>query len=66
MFLVNPRASRTIPFVAKSRGIPIAKIAAKVMVGDKLKDILKKYRIKELTNFNVKESQFFHLTNLMV
>ena len=27
---VNPRASRTIPFVAKSRGIPIAKIAAKV------------------------------------
>ena len=55
---VNPRASRTIPFVAKSRGIPIAKIAAKVMVGDKLKDILKNYRIKELTNFNVKESVF--------
>ena len=36
---VNPRASRTVPFVAKSRGIPIAKIAAKIMVGDKFKDI---------------------------
>ena len=34
---VNPRASRTVPFVAKARGIPIAKIAAKIMVGDILK-----------------------------
>ncbi len=33
---VNPRASRTVPFVAKATGIPIAKIAARVMVGDKL------------------------------
>ena len=31
---VNPRASRTVPFVAKARGIPIAKIAAKIMTGD--------------------------------
>jgi len=30
---VNPRASRTIPFVAKATGVPLAKIAAKVMVG---------------------------------
>ena len=37
---VNPRASRTVPFVAKARGIPIAKIAAKIMTGDLLKDIL--------------------------
>ena len=36
---VNPRASRTVPFVSKSIGIPIAKIAALVMVGKKLKDI---------------------------
>jgi carbamoyl-phosphate synthase large subunit len=34
---VNPRASRTIPFVAKVTGIPVAKIAARVMVGEKLK-----------------------------
>ncbi len=33
---VNPRASRTVPFVAKAIGIPIAKIAAKVMAGAKL------------------------------
>src|SRR5205814_4315989 len=30
---VNPRASRTVPFVAKATGIPVAKIAAKVMTG---------------------------------
>jgi carbamoyl-phosphate synthase large subunit len=34
---VNPRASRTVPFVAKSIGVPIAKIAARVMAGEKLK-----------------------------
>ena len=34
---VNPRASRTVPFVAKATGNPIAKIAAKCMVGKKLK-----------------------------
>ncbi len=33
---VNPRASRTAPFVAKATGIPIAKIAARVMAGEKL------------------------------
>ncbi|MEP4165885.1 carbamoyl-phosphate synthase large subunit [Maricaulis sp.] len=35
---VNPRASRTVPFVAKAIGQPVAKIAAKVMAGAKLKD----------------------------
>ena len=55
---VNPRASRTVPFVAKARGIPIAKIAAKIMVGDSLKKVLKNYQIKTLYNFNVKESVF--------
>ena len=35
---VNPRASRTIPFVAKATGVPVAKIAAKIMTGLKLKD----------------------------
>ena len=33
---VNPRASRTVPFVAKATGVPIAKIAARLMVGEKL------------------------------
>jgi carbamoyl-phosphate synthase large subunit len=33
---VNPRASRTVPFVGKSTGVPLAKIAAKVMVGQSL------------------------------
>tara|TARA_R110002072_G_scaffold517_44_gene3338 strand:- start:701 stop:3985 length:3285 start_codon:yes stop_codon:yes gene_type:complete len=33
---VNPRASRTVPFVAKATGVPIAKIAARIMAGDKL------------------------------
>jgi len=36
---VNPRASRTVPFVSKSTGVPIAKIAAKVMVGLSLKEL---------------------------
>ncbi|MDH3383869.1 MAG: carbamoyl-phosphate synthase large subunit, partial [Deltaproteobacteria bacterium] len=36
---VNPRASRTIPFVSKAIGIPLAKLAAKVMVGRKLGDL---------------------------
>ena len=36
---VNPRASRTIPFVAKAISVPLAKLAAKVMAGRKLKDL---------------------------
>ncbi|MFH4355845.1 MAG: carbamoyl-phosphate synthase large subunit [Neisseriaceae bacterium] len=36
---VNPRASRTIPFVSKAIGVPLAKIGARVMAGEKLKDI---------------------------
>src|SRR5204863_8315036 len=35
---VNPRASRTVPFVSKATGVPLAKIAARLMVGRKLKD----------------------------
>jgi len=33
---VNPRASRTVPFVAKATGVPVAKIAARIMAGEKL------------------------------
>lgn len=35
---VNPRSSRTIPYVAKATGVPLAKFAAKVMLGHKLRD----------------------------
>ena len=37
---VNPRASRTVPFVAKAIGVPIAKIAARVMAGEPLMSFL--------------------------
>jgi len=36
---VNPRASRTVPFVSKAIGVPLAKIAAEVMVGKKLSEL---------------------------
>ncbi len=36
---VNPRASRTVPFVSKAIGVPLAKLATKVMLGKKLKDL---------------------------
>jgi carbamoyl-phosphate synthase large subunit len=45
---VNPRASRTVPFVAKAVGLPIAAIAARVMAGEKLK------------SFNLKKSKSGH------
>jgi carbamoyl-phosphate synthase large subunit len=40
---VNPRASRTVPYVSKATGIPLAKIASRLMVGRKLKDLLPAY-----------------------
>jgi carbamoyl-phosphate synthase large subunit len=36
---VNPRASRTVPFVSKATGVPLAKIAAKVMAGKRLAEL---------------------------
>jgi carbamoyl-phosphate synthase large subunit len=54
---VNPRASRTSPFVSKATGIPLAKIAAKIMVGKKLKDFNLSYEaINKLKHISVKES----------
>jgi carbamoyl-phosphate synthase large subunit len=54
---VNPRASRTAPFVSKATGLPLAKIGAKVMVGESLtKQGLANQRIPEY--FSVKESVF--------
>lgn len=53
---VNPRASRTVPFVAKVVGIPVAKIAARVMAGEKLADF--KLKPPKLAHVGVKESVF--------
>jgi len=36
---VNPRGSRTVPFVSKATGVPLAKLAAKVMTGKTLKEL---------------------------
>ena len=55
---VNPRASRTVPFVAKSIGLPIAKIASKIMIGKNLKKLLPSLKAKKLNTYNVKESVF--------
>jgi carbamoyl-phosphate synthase large subunit len=54
---VNPRASRTVPFVAKAIGTPIAKIAARVMAGEKLNDlpIIDRNQIRHIA---VKEAVF--------
>ena len=53
---VNPRASRTVPFVSKATGLPIAKIASRVMAGEKLSEFnLKK---KNEDTFAVKEAVF--------
>ena len=46
---VNPRGSRTVPFVAKATGIPIAKIAARIMAGEKL------------AQFNLTETKMEHV-----
>ncbi len=40
---VNPRASRTVPFVSKATGMPLAKVATRVMMGDTLRNALKFY-----------------------
>ena len=52
---VNPRASRTVPFVSKATNVPLAKIAARVMSGEKLADIGFMEQ-PELKGFFVKEA----------
>lgn len=57
MIEANPRASRTVPFISKATGIPLAKIGVKIMLGKKLKDFgLKGYR--PIDHFAVKASVF--------
>jgi carbamoyl-phosphate synthase large subunit len=54
---VNPRASRTVPFISKATGIPWAKVAAKVMVGKKLHELGIREEV-EIHHVAVKESVF--------
>ncbi len=53
---VNPRASRTVPFISKAKGLPLAKIASRVMAGEKLS----KFNLKDKSKgmFAVKEAVF--------
>ncbi|MGE3994593.1 MAG: carbamoyl-phosphate synthase large subunit [Variibacter sp.] len=53
---VNPRASRTVPFVAKVIGLPVAKIAARVMAGEPLADF--KLQPPRLNHIGIKEAVF--------
>ncbi len=54
---VNPRASRTIPFVCKATGVPLAKLATKVMLGHSLKELGLTSEV-ELNQISVKEAVF--------
>ncbi len=53
---VNPRASRTVPFVSKAKNLPLAKIASRIMAGEKLEHFNLKSKTKEM--FAVKEAVF--------
>jgi carbamoyl-phosphate synthase large subunit len=53
---VNPRASRTVPFVSKAKGIPLAKIASRIMAGEKLSKFNLKSKTKNM--YAVKEAVF--------
>ena len=46
----NPRASRTVPFVSKAVGVPLAKLATKVALGKSIKDLIKGYNIQIFEN----------------
>jgi carbamoyl-phosphate synthase large subunit len=55
----NPRASRTVPFVAKATGVPLAKVASRVMMGSTLQQLRDEGLLKPATNFghvSVKEA----------
>ena len=54
---VNPRASRTVPFVSKATGVPLAKLATKVMMGATLKELGLTTEV-EIKHWAVKESVF--------
>ncbi len=51
---VNPRASRTVPFVSKATGVPLAKVATRVMIQGDLREALKFYDTFNMVNFDKK------------
>ena len=51
---VNPRASRTVPFVGKATAVPVVKIATRVMLGEKLSDLRKEYDLKDCDQLGMK------------
>jgi carbamoyl-phosphate synthase large subunit len=51
---VNPRASRTVPFVSKATGVPLAKVATRVMIQGDLKEALKFYDTFNVVDFDKK------------
>jgi len=51
---VNPRASRTVPFVSKATGVPLAKVATRVMIQGDLRESLKFYDTFNVVNFDKK------------
>ena len=60
---VNPRASRTVPFVSKAKGIPLAKIASRVMTGE----MLSKFNLKNKNkNMFALKKLSFHLINFQI
>jgi len=61
---VNPRASRTVPFVSKATGLPLAKVATRVMIQGDLKEALAYYDTFKIVNFD-KEIMEPNLKNLV-
>jgi len=53
----NPRASRTVPYVSKVMGVPVARIATLLMLGKKLKDF-PEVKVHKINHFGVKEAVF--------
>ena len=53
---VNPRASRTVPFVSKATGVPLAKCAARIMAGDTIKNLQLEEHLDSMDHFAVKEA----------
>ncbi|WP_346686577.1 carbamoyl-phosphate synthase large subunit [Enteroscipio rubneri] len=52
----NPRASRTVPFVSKATGVPLAKMAARIMAGEKIADLGLPPDDRRLEHYSVKEA----------
>ena len=52
----NPRASRTVPFVSKATGVPLAKCAARIMAGEKIADLALPPDDRRLEHYSVKEA----------